>query len=88
MSVVLQAAALLFGIAAAGLMLAALVAGLRAVRLGGRRLLFNGWDWVARPDRVPAEARPHIRQALRRWLAAAGCMVLAAVAGALAGPLP
>ena len=62
---------------------ASLIAGYRAVRIGGVRLMFNGWDWFAMPDRVPAEARPHMRAALRCWACAAGCLVLAAVAAAL-----
>ncbi len=81
----LQIIAMLFGIATAALATASLVAGYRAVRIGGARLLFNGWDWFTTPDRVPPEARPHMRAALRRWGYAAGCMVLAAIAGALSG---
>lgn len=85
MSGVLQAIASLLGVASAGLAIAALVAGYRAVQIGGARLLFNGLDWFTMPDRVPVEARPHMRAALWRWCYAAGCMVLAGVAGALSG---
>ncbi|BDG73798.1 hypothetical protein Rmf_37270 [Roseomonas fluvialis] len=63
----------------------ALVDGYRAVRIGGSRLLFNGWDWFVMSDRVPAEARPHMRRALARWGLAILCMVLASVVGALSG---
>ena len=71
MSAALQAVAALLGVATAGLAISALIAGYRAVQIGGTRLLFNGWDWFAMPDRVPAEARPHMRAALRRWACAA-----------------
>ena len=85
MTVLLQAVAMLLGLMTAAFAAASLIAGYRAVRIGGARLLFNGWDWVAMPDRVPPEARPHMRAALRRWGCAAGCLVLAAVAAALSG---
>lgn len=85
MSGALQIIAVLFGIATAGFGIASLVAGYRAVRIGGVRLLFNGWDWIAMPERVPPEARPYMRAALRRWGYAAGCLVFAAIAGALSG---
>ena len=81
MSGLFWAAAVLLGIAAAWFAVTALVAGYRAVRIGGPRLLFSGWDWVARLDRVPAEARPHMMNALRRWLTAMGCLLFAGVAG-------
>ena len=81
MSSALQALAVLLGVAAAGFAVMALVAGWRAVRIGGSRLLFNGWDWFVMSDRVPPEARPHMRRALARWAMAMGCMVLAALAG-------
>lgn len=56
----------------------ALVAGCRAVRIGGVRLMCNGSDWIAAPGRDPADARPHLRAAPRRWAQAMGCMLLAA----------
>jgi hypothetical protein len=75
-----QGIAVLLGVAVAGLAVTALVEGWRAVRIGGSRLLFNGWDWIVRSDRVPPEARPHMRSALTRWAMAMGCMMLAALA--------
>ena len=63
----------------------ALMAGARAVRIGGARLLFNGMAWFAPPPDLPAEARPHMRRALLRWLGAMGCMVLAGLAFGLGG---
>ena len=77
----LHAIALLLGVATAAFAVAALVAGYQAVRIGGARLLFSGWDWFVMSDRIPAAARPHMRTALRRWCYAAACMVLAAIAG-------
>ena len=85
MTVLLQAVAMLLGLMTVAFAAASLIAGYRAVRIGGLRLMFNGWDWFAMPDRVPAEARPHMRAALRCWACAAGCLVLAAVAAALSG---
>jgi hypothetical protein len=79
----LQALAVLLGIASAGFAVLALVEGYRAVRIGGSRLLFNGWDWFVMPDRVPVEARSHMRRALARWGLALVCLVLAGIAGAL-----
>jgi len=61
------------------LIVSALMAGARAVRIGGARLLFNGMAWFAPPADLPPEARPHMRRALLRWLGAMGCMVLAAL---------
>jgi hypothetical protein len=81
----LQTVAVLLGVATAGFAIAALVAGYQAVRIGGARLLFNGWDWFVMSDRVPVAARPLMRKALWRWCCAAGCMVMAAIAGALSG---
>jgi hypothetical protein len=79
----LQTLAVPLGVASAGLAVLALVEGYRAVRIGGSRLLFNGWDWFVMSDRVPAEARPHMRRALARWGMAILCMMLGAIAGAL-----
>jgi hypothetical protein len=79
----LQMLAVPLGVASAGLAVLALVEGYRAVRIGGSRLLFNGWDWFVMSDRVPAEARPHMRRALARWGMAILCMMLGAIAGAL-----
>ena len=84
---VLQAVAALLGVATTAFAVAALVAGYQAVRIGGTRLLFSGWDWFVLSDRVPAAARPHMRTALRRWCYAAACMVAGAIAGALSGGL-
>jgi hypothetical protein len=82
-SAVLQTLAVPLGVAIAGLAVLALVEGYRAVRIGGSRLLFNGWDWFVMTDRVPMEARPHMRRALARWGLAILCMMLGAIAGAL-----
>ena len=84
MSTLFQGLATLLGIAAAGFAIAALAAGWTAVRIGGSRLLFNGWDWFVMSGRVPEAARPHMRATLRRWGCAMGCLVLAGIAGALA----
>lgn len=84
MTTLLQALAILFGIVSAGFAVMALVEGYRAVRIGGARLLFNGWDWFVMSDRVPAQARPHMRQALLRWTLAMLSMLLGGIAGALA----
>lgn len=65
----------------------ALMAGARAVRIGGARLLFNGIAWFAPPAGLPVEARPHMRRALARWLGAMGCLVLAALGFGLGGAL-
>ena len=88
MSGLLGAMAVLLGAAAAWFAVTALASGWRAVRIGGPRLLFSGWDWVARLDRVPPEVRPHMMKALRRWATAMGCLVFAGVAGIAAGGLP
>jgi hypothetical protein len=80
-----QMLAVLLGVASAGLAVMALVEGYRAVRIGGSRLLFNGWDWFVTSDRVPAEARPHMRRALARWGLAMLCFVLTAAVAALSG---
>ena len=84
----LEAVALMFGVVTAGLTVAALVAGIQAVRIGGARLLFSGWDWFVPSQRVPQGARPFMRSALRRWGGAAACMVLAAVTSALSRAMP
>ncbi len=86
MSAALHALSVVFGIASAGFAGMALVEGWRAVRIGGSRLVFNGWDWFVMSDRVPAAARPHMRRTLARWGLAMLCMALAAVAAALSGP--
>lgn len=87
MSGLLQALSVVLGIATAGFAVMALAVGWRAVRIGGPRLLFNGWDWFVMSDRVPQEARPHMRRALARWGWAAVCFVLAAIAGAVSRAL-
>lgn len=81
MSGLLWTMAVLLGAAAAWFGVSALAAGWRAVRIGGPRLVFSGWDWVARLDRAPADARPHMLRALRRWMTAMGCLLFAGVAG-------
>ncbi|MBR0671952.1 hypothetical protein [Neoroseomonas soli] len=81
MSGILWAVAVLLGAATAGFAVAALASGYRAVRIGGAGLLFSGWQWIAASDRIPAEARPHMLTALRRWVYAGSCMVLAAFSG-------
>lgn len=88
MSGLLWTIAVLLGAAAAWFAVTALASGWRAVRIGGPRLLFNGWDWVARLDRAPPEARPHMMNALRRWVAAMGCLLFAGVAGIAADLVP
>jgi hypothetical protein len=82
-STALQTVAALFGVATAAFAVAALVAGYRAVSIGGTRLLFNGWDWFFVSSRVPEAARPHMRAALKRWCFAIGFLLLGAIAGAL-----
>ncbi|WP_198371893.1 hypothetical protein [Roseomonas rosulenta] len=67
-----------------GFVAAAIASAVRAVRIGGFRLLFGGLAWIIPPDDIPAAARPHLRKALTRWLRAMGCMILAAGAFALA----
>lgn len=81
MSGLLWAVAALLGAATAWFAASALAAGYRAVRIGGARLLFSGWDWIAASDRIPGEARPHMMRALRRWVTAAFCLLLAGIAG-------
>jgi hypothetical protein len=82
-SVLLQAVAFGLGVASFGFAAMALVEGYRAVRIGGSRLLFNGWDWFVMSDRVPTEARPHMHRALARWGLAMLCLVLGGIAAAL-----
>ncbi|MBR0650290.1 hypothetical protein GXW78_11505 [Roseomonas terrae] len=82
-SAVLHVIAWLFAAASGVFALAALVAAYQAVRIGGARLLFNGWDWFFVSSRVPEAARPHMRATLKRWCYAIGCLMLAAIAGAL-----
>lgn len=82
MSALLQAIAVLLGVAVVVLAVMALVAGYRGVRIGGWWLLFNGMAWFTRSDRIPPEAWPHMRRALARWGMAMLCFVLAAAAGA------
>lgn len=65
----------------------ALLSAARAVRIGGSRLLFNGLAWFVPPGDLPAEARPHMRRAVARWLGAMGCLVLAGLGFGLAGAL-
>jgi hypothetical protein len=79
----LQGLALVLGLAGAGFAGMALVEGSRAVRIGGARLPFNGWDWFVMSDRVPAEARPHIRRTLARWGLTMLCLAPAGGAAAL-----
>lgn len=87
MSALLQGIAVLLGAAVLGLAATALAAGYRAVRIGGSSLLFDGMAWFTRADRIPAEARPHMRRALARWGLAMLCFALAAAAGALSSTL-
>ena len=87
MSLLFQSVAVAFGIACVGVMVTALVSGYRAVRVGGTRLLFNGIAWFTSHDRIPPEARPHMRQALRRFGWAVLCVVMAAAAGATSAAL-
>ncbi|CAH0256500.1 hypothetical protein [Roseomonas sp. CECT 9278] len=74
-------------LATAILMVSALVAGARAVRIGGARLLVNGIAWFLPPPDLPPEARPHMRRALLCWLGAMGCMALAGLAFGVGGAL-
>lgn len=87
MSLLFQGVAVLFGLGRAACAVMALVAGYRAAQIGGSRLMFNGIDWFVASDRVPPEARPHMRRALARWGLALLCFVLAAAAGALSSAL-
>ena len=80
----MHAVSVALSIASLGFAVLALVEGYRAVRIGGSRLLFNGIDWFVTSDRVPADARPHMRRTLARWGLAILCMVLGGIAGALA----
>jgi hypothetical protein len=73
--------ALVLGIATAWYAVTALVQGYRAVRIGGPRLLVSGWDWIMRRDRIAPAARPYMQAALRRWVLAMLCLLLAAFAG-------
>lgn len=84
MSGLLWAVAALLGAATAWFAAAALAAGYRALRIGGARLLFSGWAWIAAFARIPAEARPHMVSALRGWITAAFCLLLAGMAGVAA----
>jgi hypothetical protein len=84
-STLLHGLSIAFGIASACFAILALVEGWRAVRIGGSRLLFNGWDWFVMSDRVPPEARPHMRRALARWGLAMLCLLLGGIAGARFG---
>jgi hypothetical protein len=83
----LQGVAVLLGVAYAGFAVMALVAGYRAVRIAGWSMLLDGMGWITKWDRVPGEAKPHLRLALARFGWAALCFVLAAVAGAASGTL-
>lgn len=87
MSALFQGVAVLFGIMSAACAVMAFVAGYRAVQIGGSRLLFNGIDWFTASDRVPPQAKPHMRSALARWGLAMLCFVLAAATGALSSAL-
>lgn len=87
MTPLLQALAVLFGIASVGVAVMALAAGYRAVRIAGWWLVFDGMVLFRRSDRVPAEAWPHLRRAMARWGLAMLCFVLAAAAGALSSAL-
>lgn len=84
-SPLLHALSVLLGVASAGFAVMAPVEDWRAVRIGGSRLIFNGWDWFVMSDRVPAAARPHIRRALARWGLAMLCLLLAGIAATLSG---
>lgn len=65
----------------------ALAASVRAVRIGGKRLLFNGMAWIVPPADLPAATQPHLQRALTRWLGAMGCLLLAGIAFGLGGAL-
>jgi hypothetical protein len=82
-STLLHGLAFVLGTASLGFAVMALVEGYRAVRIGGSRLMFNGWDWFVMSDRVPPEARPHMRRALARWGLAMLCLVLGGIVGGL-----
>lgn len=85
MSTLLHGLAFVLGATSLGFAVMALVEGYRAVRIGGLRLMFNGWDWFVMSDRVPTAARPHMRRALARWGLAMLCLLLGGIAGALSG---
>lgn len=84
MKALLEILAVAFAAGAVACVAAALAAGARGVQQGGSGLLFRGIDWFVPSDRVPAEARPHLRAAVLRWLGAMGCLALAGGTFALA----
>lgn len=84
MTSVMYGVAVVFALGAAAFAVAAMMAAYQAMRIGGTRLLFNGWDWFFVSSRVPEAARPHMRATLKRWCYAIGCLLLAGIAGALA----
>ncbi|MBW6396345.1 hypothetical protein KPL78_00730 [Roseomonas sp. HJA6] len=82
---ILLGAVALIGMAV--LAITAIAAGIRAVRIGGKRLLFNGMAWIVPPADLPPAARPHLHRALSRWIGAMGCLLLAGIAFGLGGVL-
>ncbi|MBR0665886.1 hypothetical protein GXW71_16125 [Roseomonas hellenica] len=70
-------------VAGLGFLLASLMAMTRAWR-GGLPWWSGGLIWFT-PSRQPPAARPHMRTALRRWLAAIPCLMAAVALLSLAG---
>ena len=83
MKVLLEILGFAFGAGALAFVAAAFASGARGVKHGGSRLLFRGYEWYFPSDRIPAEARPHLRATVLRWLGAMACLALAAGAAAL-----
>ena len=75
-------------LAVAAFAVTAVAAAARAVRIGGKRLLFDGMAWIVPPADLPPATRPHLHRALMRWLGAMGCLLLAGIAFGLGGALP
>ncbi len=87
MSAALNALAFLLGAAALTCAASAMPAMLRAFR-AGVPWWYGGLGWYGGASRhMPDAARPHARKAMKRWFAAMGLFVLAAVAAALASTL-
>ncbi len=87
MSTLLAAIAFLLGAAALACAVSAMPAMLRASR-AGVPWWYGGLGWYGGASRhMPEAARPHARKAMKRWFAAMGLFVLAAVSAALASAL-
>ena len=72
---VLFGLSVVFGIAGAVFILAALDSSWRCWRAGGVFGPYNHRDWTKRAlERMPAEARPHMERAIRLGLGGFACM--------------